>query len=150
MTNHSKCPCGRYLLKTSTSPYCGQHPDGPPALTPRLVVVLEAAADGAPLAVVAHRLGVGRGAVAGCLTECYRRLGVFEVSVDRRRAAAVEAARAVGLLPPDVGTTPLEPVGGAVRAAEARTDRRSTRDTSTTPRGPQTGSSGLDTREAQR
>lgn len=117
------CPCGRYLSETHTSPYCDQHPDGPPALTPRLAVVLEAAADGAPLAVVARRVGIGRGAVAGCLTACYRRLGVFDVPVDVRRAAAVAVARAAGVLP---GVGADATAEGAERAPGARTARRST------------------------
>lgn len=68
-------------------------------LTPRQSTVLTAAADGAPLAVVAARVGTTRQQVAARLSEAYQRLGVTYLPRDQRRAAAVRTARTRGLIP---------------------------------------------------
>ncbi|MEU6990331.1 LuxR C-terminal-related transcriptional regulator [Streptomyces sp. NPDC046465] len=77
-------------------------PPGPPRrpLTARQAEVLTAAADGAPLAVVARRLGITREQVSSRLSEGYLRLGVTHLPRGQRRAAAVETARRRGLIPP--------------------------------------------------
>lgn len=69
-------------------------------LTRRQAAVLEAAADGAPLAVVAARLGIRREHVAARLSEAYKRLDVAWMDRSERRAAAVRVARKRGLIPP--------------------------------------------------
>ena len=74
---------------------------GPPRmpLTPRQAAVLTAAADGAPLAEVARRLGTTRPQVAARLSDAYQRLDVTHLPRDQRRQAAVQAARRRGLIP---------------------------------------------------
>lgn len=67
-------------------------------LTPRQAQVLTAAADGAPLATVAIRVGTTRSQVAARLAEAYQRLGVTYLPRDQRRAAAVRTARQRGLI----------------------------------------------------
>jgi hypothetical protein len=61
--------------------------------------VLEAASDGATLAVVAVRVGIPREQVASRLSEAYRRLDVAWMERADRRAAAVRVARKRGLIP---------------------------------------------------
>ncbi|MFC8065457.1 LuxR C-terminal-related transcriptional regulator [Streptomyces sp. NPDC057293] len=75
---------------------------GPPRqpLTPRQAEVLDAAADGASLTVVAARLGTKREQVAASLSGAYLRLGVHQLPRPERRAAAVTEARRRGLIPP--------------------------------------------------
>lgn len=68
-------------------------------LTPRQALVLHAAADGAPLAVVAARVGRTRQQVAARLSEAYERLGVAHLIRSEKRAAAVREARRRGLIP---------------------------------------------------
>ncbi|MFJ8221431.1 LuxR C-terminal-related transcriptional regulator [Streptomyces griseus] len=68
-------------------------------LTPRQAQVLMAAADGAPLAEVAERLGVRRETVAARLSDAYRRLDVAHLPRDEKRRAAVRIARRRGLIP---------------------------------------------------
>lgn len=75
---------------------------GPPRmpLTRPQATVLEAAADGATLAVVAARVGIRREQAAARLSEAYKRLDVAWMDRDERRAAAVRVARKRGLIPP--------------------------------------------------
>ncbi|MFC5802767.1 hypothetical protein [Streptomyces formicae] len=68
-------------------------------LTARQAAVLLAAEDGAPLTVVARRIGIPREQVASRLSEAYKRLGVAWMDRDERRAAAVRVARRRGLIP---------------------------------------------------
>lgn len=68
-------------------------------LTRRQAVVLDAAADGAPLSQVAERLCTTREQIAARLSEAYRRLDVTYLPRGERRAAAVRAARAAGYIP---------------------------------------------------
>lgn len=68
-------------------------------LTPRQAQVLTAAADGAPLATVAIRVGTTRAQVAARLAEAYQRLDVTHLPRDERRAEAVRVARRRGLIP---------------------------------------------------
>ncbi|MBA2951624.1 LuxR C-terminal-related transcriptional regulator [Streptomyces himalayensis] len=68
-------------------------------LTPRQAQVLTAAADGAPLAEVARRLGTTRPQIAARLAEAYQRLDVTHLPRDERRAAAIRIARKRGLIP---------------------------------------------------
>lgn len=69
------------------------------SLTDRQVEVLQAAADGAPLSeVAADRLKMPREGLASHLSEVYRRLGVADLPLGARRAAAVRIARERGLL----------------------------------------------------
>ncbi|MBT2467806.1 hypothetical protein J7E97_07950 [Streptomyces sp. ISL-66] len=85
---------------------------GPPRmpLTRPQAAVLEAAADGATLTVVAARLGIRREQAAARLSEAYKRLDVAWMDRDERRAAAVRVARKRGLIPPVADTTgPREP-----------------------------------------
>lgn len=70
-----------------------------PRLSPRQATVLTAAADGAPLSVVAARLGTTRTQVASRLSETYRALDVAWMARDERRTAAVHRARVHGLIP---------------------------------------------------
>lgn len=72
----------------------------PMPLTRPQAAVLEAAADGATLAVVAARLGIRRERVAARLSEAYKRLDVAWMDRSERRAAAVRVARKRGLIPP--------------------------------------------------
>lgn len=67
-------------------------------LTPRQAEVLTAAADGAPLRIVAERLGVTRETVAARLSDAYRRLDVAHLPRDDRRQGAVRIARNRGLI----------------------------------------------------
>lgn len=69
-------------------------------LTRPQATVLEAAADGSTLAVVAARVGMRREQVAARLSEAYKRLDVAWMDRDERRAAAVRVARKRGLIPP--------------------------------------------------
>lgn len=82
-------------------------------LTRPQAAVLEAAADGAPLAVVAARVGIRREQVAARLSEAYKRLDVAWMDRDERRAAAVRVARKRGLIPTppamDAARRPQEP-----------------------------------------
>lgn len=75
---------------------------GPPRmpLTRLQAAVLDAAADGAPLAVVAVRVGIRREHVGARLSEAYKRLDVAWMDRSERRAAAVRVARKRGLIPP--------------------------------------------------
>ncbi|GHC39973.1 hypothetical protein GCM10010348_79110 [Streptomyces anthocyanicus] len=75
---------------------------GPPRqpLTPRQALVLDTAADGASLAVVAARLGTTREQISSSLSGAYLRLGVHQHPRAERRAAAVAEARRRGLIPP--------------------------------------------------
>lgn len=98
-----QCPCGRFVGVAATGPYCYAHPDGVPLLTPRLIETLEAALDGARMVEVGQRLGISLPAVEGRLKMIYRRLGVGEMHPARRLAAAVEAARAAGVLAAEQG-----------------------------------------------
>lgn len=93
-----QCPCGRFLAADATGPYCYAHPDGVPLLSPPLLDALEAALDGAQMTVVGERLGISTSAVIGRLGMVYRRLGVIERHPSQRLKAAVEAARAAGVL----------------------------------------------------
>ncbi|MCY0916990.1 hypothetical protein OS965_02215 [Streptomyces sp. H27-G5] len=83
---------------------------GPPRmpLTRPQAAVLEAAADGATLTVVATRLGRPRTWVAARLSEAYKRLDVAWVARGERRAAAVRLARKRGLIPPAGGEAPRQ------------------------------------------
>lgn len=69
-----------------------------PHLYPKQAQVLEASADGAPLSVVAVRLGMPRTQVASRLSEAYRALGVGWLPRGEKRAAAVAVARKHGLI----------------------------------------------------
>lgn len=75
-----------------------QMPFRPPSLTPRQAEALRAVADGRPLAAAARELGMTPEGVASALNGAYRRLGVAEVPREARRAAAVRAASAHGLI----------------------------------------------------
>lgn len=68
------------------------------SLSPRQVDVLSAAAGGAPLSVVARRLGMTRPEVASHMSRVYRRLDVAGLPEGERRAAAVRVASRHGLL----------------------------------------------------
>jgi DNA-binding CsgD family transcriptional regulator len=72
-------------------------------LTPRQADTLTAAADGAPLRIVAERLGITREQVASHLTRAYQRLDVTYLPRGERRAAAVRAAVRRGLIPNPTG-----------------------------------------------
>lgn len=69
-----------------------------PHLYPKQALVLEASADGAPLSVVAVRLGMPRTQVASRLSETYRVLDVAWLPRGEKRAAAVAVARKHGLI----------------------------------------------------
>lgn len=68
-------------------------------LTRYQAAVLIASSDGAPLSVVATRMGRPRTWVAARLSEAYKRLDVSWMDRDERRAAAVRIARKRGLIP---------------------------------------------------
>jgi DNA-binding NarL/FixJ family response regulator len=68
-------------------------------LTGRQADALTAAADGAPLRVVAERLGIPREQAASHLARAYERLDVTYLPRGERRAAAVRAAVHRGLIP---------------------------------------------------
>lgn len=72
-------------------------------LTPLQAQTLRAAWDGAPADVVAERLGVSEHKAVSRLGMLYERLGVNGLPSGERRAAAVAAARAAGLLPEVLG-----------------------------------------------
>lgn len=74
---------------------------GPPRqpLTDRQRLILDAAADGASLATVAHRVGTTPQQVSARLAEGYLRLGVTDLPRGQRRSAAVRTARERGLIP---------------------------------------------------
>jgi hypothetical protein len=67
-------------------------------LSPQQAAVVAAAADGAPLAVVGARVGISRAQAAGRLSEAYRRLDVAWMPAGERRAGALRAAVAAGLI----------------------------------------------------
>ena len=73
-------------------------PASEPSLTPRQAEVLSAAADGAPLAVVAQRLEMPREGLASHLSDIYVRLGVADRGLGERRAAAVRVAQQLSLI----------------------------------------------------
>ncbi|MFG3127410.1 hypothetical protein ACGFZU_06870 [Streptomyces tendae] len=62
--------------------------------------MLDTAADGASLTVVAARLGTTREQISSSLSGAYLRLGVHQHPRAERRAAAVAEARRRGLIPP--------------------------------------------------
>jgi DNA-binding CsgD family transcriptional regulator/DNA-binding XRE family transcriptional regulator len=70
------------------------------SLSPRQVDVLREAASGDSLAVVGARLGLDRPAVSSHLSRIYERLGVADLPVVERRAAAVRAAVEHNLITP--------------------------------------------------
>lgn len=78
-------------------------PDRMP-LTPLQARVLTAAADGAPLRIVAEHLGTTRAQVAARLSDAYRRLDVTHLPRNERRQAAVRIARNRGLIPQEQPT----------------------------------------------
>jgi DNA-binding CsgD family transcriptional regulator len=84
-------------------------------LSPVQARVLAAAADGAPLSVVAARLGTTRTQVASRLSEAYRRLDVTWLPRGEKRAEAVRVARGHGLIPPEAASGPV----GAPQGSEA-------------------------------
>ena len=65
---------------------------------PRWAEVLAAASDGAPLSVVAGRVGQSRTYVAARMSEAYRALGVVHVDREFRRETAVRVARRAGFI----------------------------------------------------
>jgi transcriptional regulator with XRE-family HTH domain len=69
-----------------------------PRLTPMQTRVVQEAASGDRLPVIAARIGTTRQVVAARLSEAYRLLGVSHLPVAERRAAAVRVARERGLL----------------------------------------------------
>lgn len=69
-------------------------------LTGRQTEALAASADGAPLRIVAERIGATREQVASLLNGAYLRLGVHHLPRNEKRAAAVAEARRRGLIPP--------------------------------------------------
>jgi hypothetical protein len=97
-----KCPCGR-TLTTNDNRVCYLHRAGVPLLSPLLIATLTAALDEPTHAVLAGRLGITPDAAVGRLRAIYRRLGVNGLYPSRRRPAAIEAARAAGLLPVEQG-----------------------------------------------
>ncbi|MFJ7238243.1 sigma factor-like helix-turn-helix DNA-binding protein [Streptomyces olivaceus] len=67
-------------------------------LTPRQAQALAAAATGAPLREVGEQLGITREHASSLLSRAYERLDVTHLPRPERRAAAVRAAVARGLI----------------------------------------------------
>ncbi|NEC17923.1 helix-turn-helix domain-containing protein [Streptomyces parvus] len=73
----------------------------PRVLTPRQVQILAEARTGAPLSVIAVRVGMARESVSARMSEVYRVLGVAHLPYGRREAA-IRVAVERGLLEPAV------------------------------------------------
>ncbi|MCP8712546.1 sigma factor-like helix-turn-helix DNA-binding protein [Streptomyces sp. AC04842] len=67
-------------------------------LTPRQAQALTVAATGVPLREVGEQLGITREHASSLISRAYERLGVKHVPRPERRAAAVRAAVARGLI----------------------------------------------------
>lgn len=80
-------------------------PDSGPGLGEAQVAVLRAVASGQPIATVAEQLGMSSRAVESHLRRIYQRLGLTDLPVRERRAAAVRVAMQHGLFDPQNRTS---------------------------------------------